>query len=276
MHVRITVVIKFAIVQLLSCVWLFVTPWTGAHQASLSFTVSRSLFKFMFTKLVMTSSRLILCHPSFPPVLNLFQDQGLFQWVGSSPQVAKNWNLSFSFSPSSEYSGLISVRTAWFDLFAVQGTLKSLLQHHSLKALILRHSIRKFLTSLWCLNRRVYFSLPPLCTGCWAESFLHWVRSLLPWGSAFFRCQGLPRSSEKGIVCKGSVRHTHTSTLPVERTPNARCLGLGHSVWTTPDRVGLGTCSLCVRVWCTSLSHTLFTHRPHKYRLFPPLFTIAP
>ena len=83
------VVIKFAIVQLLSCVWLFVTPWTGAHQASLSFTVSRNLFKFMFTKLVMTSSRLILCHPSFPPVLNLFQDQGLFQWVGSSPQVAK-------------------------------------------------------------------------------------------------------------------------------------------------------------------------------------------
>ena len=106
----------------------------------------------------------------------------------------KDWNLSFTFSPSSEYSGLISVRMDWFDLFAVQGTLKSLLQHHSLKASIFRRSIRKFLTSLWHLNRRVYFSLLPLCMGCCVESFLHWVRSLLPWGSAFFRCQGLPRS----------------------------------------------------------------------------------
>ena len=76
----------------------------------------------------------------FPPALNLSQHQGLFQWVSTSKQVAKNWNFSFSISPSNEYSGLIAFRMDWLDLLAVQGTLKSLLQHHSSKASILQRS----------------------------------------------------------------------------------------------------------------------------------------
>ena len=76
--------------------------------------------------------------PSSPPALNLYQHQGLFQWIGSLHQMVKYW--SFSISPSNEYSGLISFRIDWFDLFAVQGTLMSLLQHHSSKASILQHS----------------------------------------------------------------------------------------------------------------------------------------
>ena len=82
-------------------------------------------------------------HPlssSSPPTFSLFQDQGVFQWVSSLYQVAKNWSFSFSISPFNEYSGLISFRFDWVDLLAVQGTLKSLLQHHSSKASILQHS----------------------------------------------------------------------------------------------------------------------------------------
>ena len=94
----------------------------------------------------------ILCHliPSSPspPALNLSQHKGLFQWVGSSPQVAKVWSFSFSITPSNEYSGLISFRIDWFDILAVQGTLKSLFQHHSSKALILRHSAFFFMVQL--------------------------------------------------------------------------------------------------------------------------------
>ena len=104
--------------------------------ASLSITNSRSLLKLMFIELVMPSNHLILLSP-FCPAFYLSQNQGLFQWVSSSHQVAKVWSFSFSISPSNEYSGLISFRIDWFDLLAVQGTLISLLQHHSLKASIL-------------------------------------------------------------------------------------------------------------------------------------------
>ena len=79
--------------------------------------------------------------PPSPPALNLSQHQGLFQWVGSSHRMAKYWSFSFSISPSNEYSGLISFRIDWFDLLTVQGTLKSLLQHHSSKASVLQHSL---------------------------------------------------------------------------------------------------------------------------------------
>ena len=79
--------------------------------------------------------------PPFPPALNLFQYQSLFQWVSSSPRWPKYWSFSFSISPSNGYSGLISLRIDWFDLFAVQGTLKNLLQHHSSKASILQCSV---------------------------------------------------------------------------------------------------------------------------------------
>ena len=115
-------------VQSLSCVRLFVTPWTAARQASLSFSISRSLLKLMSIKSVMPSNHLILCHPFSPPAFNLSQHQRLCQWLSSLHQVAKDWRLSFSFSisPSNEYWGLISFRMDWSDLLAVQGTLRLL------------------------------------------------------------------------------------------------------------------------------------------------------
>ena len=113
---------------------LFATPWAAAHQASLSFTISQSLLSLMFIESVMLSNYLKLCRPLLLPSI-FFQHQGLFQWVSS-----KEWRYSFSISPSNEYSGLISFKIDWFDLLAVQGTPKSLLQHHSLKASILQCS----------------------------------------------------------------------------------------------------------------------------------------
>ena len=124
-------------VQSLSHVLLIATPWTAARQASLSITNSRSLLKLMSIESVMPSSHLILCRPLFLLPLNPSQHHGLFQWVNSSHEVAKYW--SFSIRPSNEHPGLI-FRMDWLDLLAVQGTLKSLLQHHSSKAAILRCS----------------------------------------------------------------------------------------------------------------------------------------
>ena len=132
--------VQFSSVQLLSLVQLFVTPWTAAHQASLSITNSRGLLKLMSIELVMPSSSLILCHsffllPSIFPSIWVFSNESVFhiRWP-------KYWTFSFSISPSNEYSGLISFRIDWLDLLAVQGTLKSLLQHHSSKASILQRS----------------------------------------------------------------------------------------------------------------------------------------
>ena len=129
----------FNSVQLVSHVWLFVTPWTEARQASLFITNFWSLLKLKSIESVMPSNHLILSSPS-PPAFNLAHYQGLFQWVTSSHQVAKVWSFSFSISPSNEYLGLISFRMDWLDLLSVQGTLKSLLQYHSSKASILRCS----------------------------------------------------------------------------------------------------------------------------------------
>ena len=133
------VIFQFSSVQLLSCVWLFATPWTAARQASLSITNSWSLPKLMSIESVMPSNNHPLSSPS-SPALNLSQQQGLFKWVSSSHQVAKVWSLSFSTSPLNEHSGLISFRMDWLDLLAVKGTPKSLLQHHSSKASILQRS----------------------------------------------------------------------------------------------------------------------------------------
>ena len=116
----------------------FVTPWTAARQASLSFTISWSLPKFMFIELVMLSNNIILCLPS-PFAYNLSQHQGLFQWSTLYIRWPKYWSFTFSINPSNEYSGLISLRIEGFDLNG-QGTLKSLLQHHSSKASILQCS----------------------------------------------------------------------------------------------------------------------------------------
>ena len=110
------------------------TPWTTARQPSLSFTISWSLLKLMSIESVMTSNHLFLCHPLlFLPLI--FPSIRVF-----SNEWPKYWSFSFSISPSNEYSGLISFRVDWFDLLAVHGALESLLQHHSLKALILWHS----------------------------------------------------------------------------------------------------------------------------------------
>ena len=125
------------VVQSLSHVQLFVTPWTAAYQASLSFTTSQSLHKLMSIESVMSSNHLILCHPlpllpsAFPCIRVFSNESGLcIRWP-------KYWSFSFSVSPSNECSGLISFRIDWFDLLAVQGILTSLLQHHSWKAAIL-------------------------------------------------------------------------------------------------------------------------------------------
>ena len=127
-------------VQSLSRVRLFVTPWTAARQASLSITNSRSLLKLMSIELVMPSNRLILCRPllllpSIFPSIRVSSNESVLhiRWP-------KYWSFSFSLSPSNEYSGLILFRVDWLDLLAVQGTLKSLLQHHSSKASNLWHS----------------------------------------------------------------------------------------------------------------------------------------
>ena len=132
--------VQFSSVQSLSCVQLFVTPWTAAHQASLSIANSQSLLKLMSIESVMPSNHLILCHsllllPSSLPTIRVFSNESVLRirWP-------KYWSFSFSISPSNENLGLISFRMGWLDLLAVQGTLKSLLQHHSSKASILWHS----------------------------------------------------------------------------------------------------------------------------------------
>ena len=141
-------------VQSLSCVWLFVTPWTDACQASLSSTNSQSLLKPMSIELVMPSSHLILCYPllllpSFFPSIRVFPKESVLciRWP-------KYWSFSCSISPSNEYSGLISFRVDWFDRLAVQGTLKRL-QNHNSKASI-----------FWCSAfLMVQFSHPYMTTG---------------------------------------------------------------------------------------------------------------
>ena len=129
----------FVVVQLLSRVCLFATPWTAAPQSALSFTISRSLPQLTSIESVMPSNHLILCRPllllpSIFPSIRVFSNESALRITWP-----KYWSFSFSISPSNEYSGLISFRIDWFDLLAVQGTLKSLFQHHSSK-----------LSILWC------------------------------------------------------------------------------------------------------------------------------
>ena len=129
-------------VESFSRVWFFSTPWTAAHQASLSITNSWSLLKLMSIESVMPSNHLILCRPLFLlpsifPSIRVVSNESVLhiRWP-------KYWSFSFSISPSNEYSGLISFRMNWLDLLAVQGTLKSLFQHHSSKTSILWCSAR--------------------------------------------------------------------------------------------------------------------------------------
>ena len=132
--------LEFSSVQSLSHVWLFATPWITACQASLSIISSRSSLKLMSIETVMSSSHLILCRPLFllppiPPRIRVFSNESTLRM-----RWPKYWSFSFSISPSKEHPRLISFRMDWLDLLAVQGTLKSLLQHHSLQASILQHS----------------------------------------------------------------------------------------------------------------------------------------
>ena len=146
-------IIQFSSVQSLSHVQLFATSWTAARQASLSIANSRSLFKLMSIESVLPSNHLILCHPllllpSIFPSIRVFSNESvlLIRWP-------KYWNFSFSISPSNEYSGLISFRMYWLDLLAVQGTLKSLLQHQSSKASIIWHSaFLIYMITAWFLH----------------------------------------------------------------------------------------------------------------------------
>ena len=131
---------RFGSVQSLSHVWLFATPWITARQASLSITNSRSSLRLTSIKSMMPSSHLILCRPllllpPIPPSIGVFSNESTLRM-----RWPKYWSFSFNISPSTEHPGLISFRMDWLDLLAVQGPLKSLLQHHSSKASILRRS----------------------------------------------------------------------------------------------------------------------------------------
>ena len=128
--------IQFSLFHSLGCVWLFETPWT----ASLSITNFQSLLKLKSIELMMPSNHLILCRPllllpSIFPSIRVFSNESVLciSWP-------KYWSFSFNINPSNEYSGLVSFRINWFDLFSVQGTLRSLFQHHSSKASVLQHS----------------------------------------------------------------------------------------------------------------------------------------
>ena len=130
---------RLVVVQLLSCVQLFVTPWTAACQASLAFTISQSLLKLMSIELMMPSNHLILfcpllLPPSIFPSIKVFSNESVLRI-----RLPKYWSFIFSISPFNKYAGLISLRIDRFDLLADQGIPKSLLQHHNLKASILQH-----------------------------------------------------------------------------------------------------------------------------------------
>ena len=122
------------VVQSLSQIQLFVTSWTTAHQAPLSFTISQSLLKAMSIESLMLSDHLILWHPLFLLPSTFHNIRVFSNQLALCIRWSKYWNFSFSNSPSNDYSELISSRINWFDLLAIQGTLKSLLQHHNLKA----------------------------------------------------------------------------------------------------------------------------------------------
>ena len=177
---------QFSSVQSLSRVRLFATPWTTARQASLSLTNSRSLLKLMSIESVIPSNHLILCRPllllpSIFPSIRVFSNESALRirWPNY-------WSFNFNISPSSGYSGLISFRMDWLNLLAVQGTLKSLLQHHSSKASILQRSAffivqlsHPYMTSgkTIALTRQTFVS----------KQYLHFLTCCLDWSYLFFQ-----------------------------------------------------------------------------------------
>ena len=161
-------------VQSLGHVRLFATPWIAARQASLSITNSQSLLKLMFTESVMPSNHLIPCRPffllpSFSPSIKVFSNESVLciRWP-------KYWSFNFNISPSNVHLGLISFRIEWFDHLVVQGTLKSLLQHHSSKASILRHSaffMFQLSHTYMTTGKNHSFDWMDLCWQCNASAF---------------------------------------------------------------------------------------------------------
>ena len=157
----------FSSVQSLSRVWLFETPWTTARQASLSITNSGNSLKLMSIESVMPSSYLILCRPlvllpPIPPSIRVFSNE-----LTLCMRWPKHWSFSLSISPSKEHPGLFSFRMDWLDLHAVKETHKSLLQHHSSKASILRHSafFTVQLSHLYMINgKTIALTVPPQTT----------------------------------------------------------------------------------------------------------------
>ena len=168
MHGRHSIKVQFNRVQLLSRVRLFATPSTTACQASLSITNSCSLPKFMSIESVMPSDYLILgCPllllPSIFPSIRVFSNESAFHWL----IWPKYWSFSFNISPANEHPGLISFRMDWLDLLAVQGTLRSLLQHHSWKASLLLHSaffIDQYSNPYITIGKTVALNRQPLLT----------------------------------------------------------------------------------------------------------------
>ena len=171
---------EFSSVQSLSRTRLFAAPWTAAHQASLSITNSQTLLKHMSIESMMPSNHLILCCPLLLqlclfPSIRVFSNESALHI-----RLPKYWSFSFNFSPSDEYSGLISFRMDWLDLLAVQGTLKSLLQPHSSKTSILQHSTffivqlshpymttgKSIALTRWTFVGKVMSLLFNMCLGC--------------------------------------------------------------------------------------------------------------
>ena len=167
-------------VQSLSRVWLFVTPWTAARQASLFFTISQSLLQLMSIESEMPSNHLILHRfllllpPIFPSIRVFSNESALrIRWP-------HYWHFSVSISPSSEYSWLISFTMDWLDLLAVQGTLKSLLQHHGSEASILRHSaLQQDMVAITHGAATGFHDAGPKATRDWPQNTLH--LDFTPW-----------------------------------------------------------------------------------------------
>ena len=155
----------FVVIQSLSCVWLFATPWTAACQASLSSTISRSLLKLMFIESVMPSNHLTFCHHLLV-LHSTFPESGYFPELALCIRRTKYRSFSFSISLSNEYLALTSFRIDWFDLLAVQGTLRSLFQHHSfesINSLAISHFYGPTLTSINDYWKNHSFDYTDLC-----------------------------------------------------------------------------------------------------------------
>ena len=184
------------VVQLLTCVQLFVTLWTAVQQASLSFTISQSLLKLMSIESMMPSTHLILFHPlllvpSIFPSIRVFSSE-----LALHIRWTKDWGFSFCISPSNEYSGLTSFRVDWFDLVGVQGTLKSLLQHHGWKASVLQRLAWPSVKS-----QCPPVSLTPGLSGSMSASLLKWS-----WKSYIKSFIGSPLSCKVNITIPPLLR----------------------------------------------------------------------